>query len=108
MNASDWIALGELLVGIIVGCIGGKELREAKKIKVKFRDIENKIEKLEINNSQIAQTINNNGIGVKDAEYIAEKKVDEKTKNKPDIIYSKDEPSGLKDGDIWQQIPDET
>lgn len=110
MSTSDWIALGELVVaiiGIIIGCIGGKELKEANKIMVKVRDIETKIEKLEINSSQIANTINNNGIGVKDAEYVAERIVNEKTKNKPNIFISKEEPQNLQDGEIWFQIEDE-
>lgn len=87
MGISDLIALGELVVaiiGIIVGCIGGKELKEANRIKIKFVDMEAKIKKLEINSSQIAHIINN-GIGVKDAEYVAGKIVDEKIQNKPDI-----------------------
>lgn len=36
MGTSDWIALGELIVaiiGIIVGIIGGKEIREATNLK---------------------------------------------------------------------------
>lgn len=103
MGTSDWIALGELLVaiiGIIVGCIGGKELKEANKIKIKFRDMEAKIKKLEINSSQIAHIINN-GIGVKDAEYVAGKVVDEKTKNKPNQFFSDEEPQDAEEGDIW-------
>ena len=103
MGTSDWIAFGELIVaiiGIFVGCIGGKELKEANKIKVKFGDIETKIKKLEINSSQIAHIINN-GIGVKDAEYLAEKIVDKKTENKPNIFFSDDEPQNAKEGDIW-------
>lgn len=54
MGASDWIALGELIVaiiGIIIGCIGGKELKKANELKIKFRDIETKIDKLEISSS---------------------------------------------------------
>ena len=57
MSMSNWIAVGELVVaiiGIIVGCIGGRELKEANTIKVKFRDMETKIENLEISSSQIA------------------------------------------------------
>ena len=110
MSTSDWIALGELIVaiiGIIIGCIGGKELKEANKVKVKFRDIETKIEKLEISSSQIAHIINNNGIGVKDAEYVAEKIVEEKTKNKPNVFVSKEKPTNLQEGDIWFRVEDE-
>lgn len=103
MGISDLIALGELVVaiiGIIVGCIGGKELKEANRIKIKFVDMEAKIKKLEINSSQIAHIINN-GIGVKDAEYVAGKIVDEKIQNKPDIFVSDEEPQNPKEGDIW-------
>ena len=59
-----------------------------------------KIEKLEINSSQIAHIINN-GIGVKDAEYVAGKIVDEKIQNKPDIFVSDEEPQNPKEDDIW-------
>lgn len=99
MGTSDWIALGELIVaiiGIIVGIIGGKEIREANKLKIQFGDLKAEIERLEISNSQIAQTINNNGLGYKDTKEVAEDVVDEKTKNKPDIIMSKEEPQNAK------------
>ena len=81
MGTSDWIALGELIVaiiGIIVGIIGGKEIREANKLKIQFGDLKAEIERLEISNSQIAQTINNNGLGYKDTKEVAEDVVDEK------------------------------
>lgn len=106
MGTSDWIALGELIVaiiGIIVGIIGGKEIREANKLKIQFGDLKAEIERLEISNSQIAQTINNNGLGYKDTKEVAEDVVDEKTKNKPDIIMSKEEPQNAKEGTIWIQ-----
>lgn len=83
MGTSDWIALGELIVaiiGIIVGIIGGKEIREANKLKIQFGDLKAEIERLEISNSQIAQTINNNGLGYKDTKEVAEDVVDEKNK----------------------------
>ncbi len=104
METSDWIALGELIVaiiGIIIGIIGGKEIKEANKLKIQFGDLKAKIEKLEISNSQIAQTINNNGLGYKDTKEVAEDVVNEKTKNKPDIIMSKEEPHNAKEGTIW-------
>ena len=107
MSVSDWIAFGELLVaiiGIVVGCIGGKELHEANKIKVQFSDLNTKIKKIEVNASQVAKIINNNGLGVKDTEYLAGKIVDEKIKNKPDVIVSKEKPKELKSGDIWVQV----
>ena len=106
MGTSDWIALGELIVaiiGIIVGIIGGKEIREANKLKIQFGDLKAEIERLEISNSQIAQTINNNGLGYKDTKEVAEDVVDEKTKNKPDIIMSKEEPQNAKAVTIWIQ-----
>ncbi len=62
--------------------------------------METKIKKLEINSSQIAHIINN-GIGVKDAEYVAGKIVDEKTQNKPDIFVSDEEPQNAEEGSIW-------
>ena len=104
METSDWIALGELIVaiiGIIIGIIGGKEIKEANKLKIQFGDLKAKIEKLEISNSQIAQTINNNGLGYKDTKEVAEDVVNEKTKNKPDIIMSKEDPHNAKEGTIW-------
>lgn len=104
MGTSDIIALGELIVaiiGIIVGLIGGKEIKEANELKIQFRDLKAKVKKIELNNSQIAQTINNNGMGYKDTKDLAEDVVKEKTKNKPDVIYSKDEPENPKNGDIW-------
>lgn len=110
MSISDWIALGELLIaiiGIIVGCIGGKELHEANKIKVQFDNLDAKIKKIEVNASQVAKIINNNGLGAKDTEYLAGKIVDEKIKNKPDVIISKEEPKELKPGGIWLQVFDD-
>lgn len=104
MGSSEWIALGELIVaiiGVIVGIVGGKEIKEANKLKIQFGDLKAKIEKLEISNSQIAQTINNNGLGYKDTKEVAEDVVNEKTKNKPDIIMSKEEPHNAKEGTIW-------
>lgn len=104
MGTSDIIALGELIVaiiGIIVGLIGGKEIKEANELKIQFRDLKAKVKKIELNNSQIAQTINNNGMGYKDTKDLAEDVVKEKTKNKPDVICSKEEPENLKNGDIW-------
>lgn len=95
MELSNWIALGELIVaiiGIFVGVIGTKEIREANKLKIQFKDLKAKVEKLEISNSQIAQTINNNGLGYKDTKEVAEDVVNEKVKNKPDVIMSKEEP----------------
>lgn len=109
MGLEEWIGVGELvigIIGIIVGCIGSKELKEANKLKIQFRDLNAKIDKIEVNNSQVAQTINNNGLGLRDTEEVATRIVDEKTKNKPDVVMSKEEPQGLKEGDIWIQLMD--
>lgn len=109
MNISDGIAIAELIVafiGIIVGIIGGKELRAANEIKVQFRDLKTKIEKIELNNSQVANTINNNGIGVKDTEYLVKKVVDDKIEELPKVHYGYEEPGNSmgKDGDIYLKI----
>lgn len=103
MEISDWIALGELIVGIIgivVGVIGGKELKEANKLKIQFKNLNTRVDKIEVNNSQILQIINNKGLGYRDVKELAEDVVDKKTINKPDIIISEEEP---KTGDIWIQ-----
>lgn len=111
MGTSDCIALIGVIatiigvivaiIGIIVGQKGKKALEEVNEIKIKFGDIETKIKNLEINNSQIASIINNNGIGIKDAEYIAEKVVDKKTENKPDMFYSEEVPEDAKQFSGW-------
>ena len=104
MGSSEWIALGELIVaiiGVIVGIVGGKEIKEANKLKIQFRDLNAKIEKLEISNSQIAQIINNNGLSYGDTKEVAEDVVNEKTKNKPDITMSKEEPQDAPNGTYW-------
>ena len=109
VEPSEWIEAGNLLVGVIgivLSIIGGKELHESNKLKIQFRDLNEKIDKIEVNNSQVAQTINNNGLGLRDTEEVATRIVDEKTKNKPDVVVSKEEPQGLKDGDIWIQPMD--
>ena len=104
MGSSEWIALGELIVaiiGVIVGIVGGKEIKEANKLKIQFRDLNTKIEKLEISNSQIAQIINNNGLSYRDTKEVAEDVANEKTKNKPDIIMSEEEPQDAPNGTYW-------
>lgn len=106
MSASEWIALGELVVAIIVGIvgfIGGKELHEANKLKVQIGELNSKIEKIELNNSQVANTINNNGIGLKDAMDAANMVVEEKTKNMKDEVISDTEPTDQKVGGYWLQ-----
>ena len=43
---------------------------------------------------------------MKDAEYVAGRVVDEKTKNKPNIFLSKEEPVNLEKEDLWISIED--
>lgn len=106
---SDWISFAELLVGIIgliVGVIGGKELHEANKLKIQIKKLEAKIEKIEITNSQVANTINNNGLNVADTEYLAEKVVATEVDKLPKIRYGTEPPGNSigKNGDIYMQI----
>nr|DAE65728.1 MAG TPA: hypothetical protein [Caudoviricetes sp.] len=89
------------IIGLFVGLIGGKEIKEANELKIQFGDLKTKIENLEISNSQVAQTINNNGLGYRDTKELAEDVVAKKTKNKPDVIFSDEEPQNLKEGDQW-------
>lgn len=91
------------IIGIVVGCIGGQQLKEANQLKIQFRDLKSKIEKIEVNNSQVVQTINNNGMGYKDTKELAESVDAEKTKNKPDIFVSKEIPQEVPEGSIWIQ-----
>lgn len=62
------------IIGAIVGVIGKKQLSEAKKIVNNFKDSN-------VNNSQVAGTINNNGIGYKDTVDIAASVTEEKLKD---------------------------
>lgn len=86
------------LIGLFVGGVGVRLIKSANKVKMG---------KSQNNNSQIANTINNSGINVADAEHIAEKITEEKTKNKPDIFVSKEEPQDAPEGTIWIQTLDD-
>ena len=80
------------IIGLFVGGVGVKLIKDSDKIDMgKSRN----------NNSQIANTINNSGINVADAEHIAKRVTEEKVKNKPDIFISKEEPKDAPDGSIW-------
>ena len=102
-------------IGFIFGILSKKKAEECEKkilnINTEIDTIHKEITKVtnvvKGNNSQIAQTINNSGIGLKDADYLMNRIVDEKTKNKPNVYYSKEEPNNLKEGDVWLQIQDE-
>lgn len=92
MGISEWLSVIDIVVaiiGIVVGCIGGQQLKEANRLKIQFRDLKNKIEKIEVNNSQVAQTINNNGMGYKDTKELAESVVAEKQRISQIYLYLK-------------------
>ena len=89
------------IIGTIVGVIGHQELKEVKNIKTE-------ISNATVGHNQTADSITNtyNGIGVEDAEYIAQKTVEEKTKDIPNVIAGTappDESIG-KPGDIYIQV----
>lgn len=88
------------ILGIIVGGIGVKTLRDSNKLKIK---------KSNIDNSQVANVINNSGIGVQDAEHIAERIAKDKVKDIPVIRSGYGPPPDDlgKDGDIYFQIMDD-
>lgn len=83
------------IIGLFVGGVGLKLIRKTNKINM--GESQN-------SNSQIANTINNSGINVADAEHIAERITNEKTKNKPDIFISKEEPQNASEDSIWMKI----
>lgn len=85
--------------GVYISVKGKKALKDANEIYVK---VEKLVENIEMVNPQIARTINN-GLGLKDVDYEIDKQINEKTKNKPDIVYSQQEPQNGKINDIWTQ-----
>lgn len=91
------------IIGIIVGCCGKKQLKAANELKIQVGELKAEVEKLEISDSQFAKVINNNGIDLKDADYLVNKTVNEKSRNKPDVIYSDEEPHSQKNGDVWMK-----
>lgn len=91
------------IIGIIVGVIGRKEIKEANRLKIQFGDLKSQIDKIKVNDSQFAQTINNNGIERKEVKKVTKKIVDKKIRNKPDEIISEEEPKGQKDDDHWMK-----
>lgn len=91
------------IIGIVTGIVGGINIHNAMKIKVTISKLESKIEQIEVKNSQLAQTINNYGLSYRDTKDIVEEVTDQKTKNKPDVYYSKEEPVNAPEGSIWIQ-----
>lgn len=82
------------VIGIIVGIIGKKELTEAKRIV-------NKIENSNVNNSQFAKVIKNEGNDYINTKEIVKDLVEPKLENKPDIYMQDEKPESHKKGDIW-------
>jgi hypothetical protein len=80
------------IIGAIVGVIGKKQLSEAKKIVNNFKDSN-------VNNSQVAGTINNNGIGYKDTADIAASVTEERLKDFHMTWNDSDNPQNIKKGD---------
>lgn len=106
MDISNWISLGELIVaiiGIVVGFIGGKELKQANNIKAQIDTINSRIDKIEVSNSQIAHTINNNGLGYKDTKDVARDIVKQETEDFHGVILSESEPNIQNKNDEWLQ-----
>lgn len=109
MNISEWIAIADTLIaliGIIVGAIGAREMKTANELKVQVKELKAQIEKIEIKDSQVATTINNHGIGIKDTEMISERVTNEKIAQLPRIYYGTEDPSEQfgKDGEIYIKI----
>lgn len=81
------------IIGLFVGGIGIKLIKTNNSLK---------LNKSEVKNSQVANTINNKmGLSVEDTEYVATKIVEEKTKNKPDVYMGKEPPKDAPDGSFW-------
>lgn len=104
---SDWIDISSVavaIIGIIVGCIGGKELKISNEIKTSIKSLETKIDKLDIKDSQIATTITNTntniGLDMADTENIAHRIVDERTQGFKKITYSNTEPESVEKDEI--------
>lgn len=104
-------------VGAIYGIIAKKSAKKAarkaeeseKKLReseAKIKEYETRIEKIETENAQIAHVIYNNGLSYKDTRDLANDIFDEKAKNIPKIHVGKEEPTDMKNGDIWLHVKD--
>lgn len=90
------------VLGLILTVIGSVELSEAYKIKIRIKKLEQFIINADkIESSQVAQTINNNGLGYNDTKEVASEVVKQATKNKPDFYMSEEEPKDAAPGSIW-------
>lgn len=96
MQISDWISIGELIVAvieIITGVIVSKGVHEVKKVKNQIGELYAKIDKIEINNSQMAQIINNNqGLDYVNTKQVVDDVIAPKMENVPKLYYQNAEP----------------
>ena len=62
------------------------------------------IKNSELENSQVAETINNYGLSHSEVKEVARDVVTQETLNKPNVYIQKEEPVDAKLGDIWYKI----
>lgn len=82
------------VIGLFVGGVGIKLIKNNDEDKIDMGESKN-------NNSQIANTINNSGINVEDAEYIAKREVKKNAKETPRFVVSEEEPENMAQGSVW-------
>lgn len=97
------------VVGFVYGKFAKKKAEECEKkiisISTEIDTIHKEVTKVKNvvngNNSQIAQTINNSGMGYKDTAELVNERIEEKTKDMHRTVYSQEEPTNLENGDVW-------
>lgn len=100
----------EALIGIItvVGAAIFGFVRRKKNRKRRAGKREEKakiiIKNSELENSQVAETINNYGLSHSEVKEVARDVVAQETLNKPNVYIQKEEPVDAKLGDIWYKI----
>ena len=62
------------------------------------------IQNSKLENSQVAETINNYGLSPAEVKEVASDVVVQETKNKPTVYVQEEEPVDAKPGDIWYKI----
>lgn len=105
MGPSEWISIVDIAVaaiGIITGIIGGKEIKEANTLKIQIKELNARIDKVEVNNSQIANVINNNttGLSLTETENVATRIAKEHTRDINKVYWEGEENTDIKNGDI--------
>lgn len=105
MGPIEWINIADIVVaaiGIIVGIIGGKEIKEANTLKVQIKELNARIDKVEVNNSQVANVINNNnsGLSLTETENVATRIAKEHTKDIHKVYWEGENSNDIKKGDI--------